>query len=50
MKNQGDYKGFIVLSTADYTPDGKQIILSGDVDELKMQIVLKKVNFGGYQW
>ncbi|MDG2433333.1 S9 family peptidase [Flavobacterium sp.] len=28
-------KGFYSLSTADYTPDGKQIILSGDVDEVE---------------
>jgi dipeptidyl aminopeptidase/acylaminoacyl peptidase len=28
-------KGFYSFSTADYTPDGKQIILSGDIDEVE---------------
>jgi hypothetical protein len=36
VQNQGDYKGFIVLILRLITPlDGKQIILSGDVDEVE---------------
>jgi hypothetical protein len=36
------------IALVDYTPDGKQIILSGDVEQLKMQIVLKSELYCGY--
>jgi hypothetical protein len=32
-ETKSNHKGFFSFSTAEYTPDGKQIILSGDVDD-----------------